>query len=70
VIELPAFMMLGSHTLPAGSTVNSDLHNNKHGVFGIGPDVTSPVASKSTLAPSNIRYLWKTGARSKTMGTL
>ena len=45
VIELPAFVMLGSHTLLAGSTVNSDLHNNTHGVFGIGPDVTSPAVN-------------------------
>ena len=40
VIELPVFMMLGWHTVPAESTVSPDLHNNKHDVFGIGPDVT------------------------------
>lgn len=60
---------LGSYTLPGGSTVSADLPNNKHDVFGIGPDVTLPVASKSTLfALVNIRYLWETGAHSKTMG--
>lgn len=59
---------LGSYTLPGGSTVSADLPNNKHDVFGIGPDVTLPVASKSTLfALVNIRYLWETGAHSKTM---
>ena len=41
----------------------------KHKVFGFGPDVTLPVASKSKLfALVNIRYLWETGARLKTQG--
>ena len=41
----------------------------KHQVFGFGPDVTLPVASKSKLfALVNIRYLWETGAQLKTEG--
>ena len=42
---------------------------NKHKVYGFGPDVTLPVASKSKLfALVNIRYLWESGARVKTQG--
>ena len=42
---------------------------NKHKVFGFGPDVTLPIATKSKLfALVNIRYLWETGARVKTQG--
>jgi hypothetical protein len=41
----------------------------KHKVFGFGPDVTIPLASKSTLyGLVTIRYLWETGARLKTEG--
>jgi hypothetical protein len=41
----------------------------KHKVFGFGPDLTLPVASKSKLfALVNIRYLWESGARLKTEG--
>ena len=41
----------------------------KHRVFGFGPDVTLPVASKAKLfALVNIRYLWETGAQLKTEG--
>jgi hypothetical protein len=40
-------------------------------VFGIGPDMTLPVGSKSTLfALLSIRYLWETRAQSKTMGNI
>ena len=42
---------------------------NKHKVFGFGPDVTLPIATKSKLfALVNVRYLWETGARVKTEG--
>ena len=38
-------------------------------MFGFGPDVTLPVASKSKLfSLVNIRYLWESGARLKTQG--
>ena len=41
----------------------------KHKVFGFGPDVTLPIASKSKLfALVNIRYLWESGAQLKTEG--
>jgi hypothetical protein len=41
----------------------------KHEVFAFGPDVTLPVASKSKLfALVNLRYLWETGAQTKTEG--
>ena len=41
----------------------------KHRVYGIGPDVTLPIASKNKLiALLNVRYLWETGVRVKTEG--
>jgi len=41
----------------------------KHRVWGFGPDVTIPLATKSTLISlANVRYLWETGARIKTEG--
>jgi hypothetical protein len=40
-----------------------------HRVWGVGPDVTVPIATKERLiALVNVRYLWETGARSKTQG--
>ncbi len=42
---------------------------DKHTVFGFGPDVTLPIATKSKLyALVNVRYFWDTGARTKTQG--
>ena len=59
---------LATFVLPGGETIDLDARN-KHKVFGFGPDVTLPVASKSKLfALVNIRYLWETGARLKTEG--
>jgi hypothetical protein len=41
----------------------------RHRVFGIGPDVTIPIASKTRLLSFvNVRYLWETGAAVKTQG--
>jgi hypothetical protein len=41
----------------------------KHRVFGFGPDVTIPIATKSSLISLvNVRYFWETGARVKTEG--
>jgi choline-sulfatase len=41
----------------------------RHRVYGIGPDVTIPIATKSKLiALVNVRYLWETGAEVKTQG--
>lgn len=58
----------GTFTLPGGGEI-SPTDPNKHKVFGIGPDVTLPIATKSKLfALVNIRYLWETYARSKTQG--
>jgi hypothetical protein len=60
---------VGDGGLPgAGRILNPELAS-KHQVFGIGPDVTLPLASRSTLfALLNIRYLWETGATTKTEG--
>ena len=42
---------------------------DKHRVWGIGPDVTMPIATKSRLISLiNVRYLWEGGARVKTQG--
>jgi hypothetical protein len=41
----------------------------KHRVFGIGPDVTIPIATKTKLLSLvNVRYLWETGTQLKTQG--
>ena len=41
----------------------------KHRVFALGPDVTVPIATKSSLISLiNIRYFWEMGARDKTEG--
>jgi hypothetical protein len=41
----------------------------EHRVFGVGPDVTIPIATKAKLiALVNVRYLWEHGARLKTQG--
>ena len=54
---------LRSFQLPGGGEIDVDFPN-KHKVFGFGPDVTLPVATKSKLfALVNIRYLWETGAQ-------
>jgi hypothetical protein len=40
-----------------------------HRVFGVGPDVTIPIATKSRLISLvNVRYLWEQGAQFKTQG--
>jgi hypothetical protein len=40
-----------------------------HQVWGFGPEVTIPIATRTRLiALMNIRYLWETGARLKTQG--
>ncbi len=59
---------LAEFVLPGGDPVAVDFPN-KHTVFGLGPDVTLPIASKSKLfALVNIRYFWELGARVKTEG--
>ena len=41
----------------------------KHQVWGVGPDVTIPIATKTTLISLvNVRYLWEGGAQLKTQG--
>jgi len=41
----------------------------KHRVYGFGPEVTLPLATKQTLFGFlNLRYLWETGARSSLQG--
>ena len=40
-----------------------------HCVFGIGPEVTVPIATKTkVISLVNVRYLWETGAEAKTQG--
>lgn len=42
---------------------------SKHRVFGVGPDVTVPIATKSMLVASvTVRYFWEMGAEVKTEG--
>jgi hypothetical protein len=54
--------------LPGGREIDVSFPD-KHRVFGLGPDVTLPVASKSKLfALVTVRYFWETGARLKTEG--
>ncbi len=41
----------------------------KHRAFGVGPDVTMPIAAKKRLISLvNVRYFWETGVRVKTQG--
>jgi hypothetical protein len=41
----------------------------RHRVFGLGPDVTIPIATKTRLLSLvNVRYLWEQGAQLKTQG--
>lgn len=48
---------------PGGSPVG------KHRVWGFGPDITFPIATKLKLySLVNVRYLWETGAQLKTEG--
>ncbi len=59
---------LREFVLPGGDELGVDFPN-KHKVFGFGPDVTLPIATKSKLfALVNVRYFWETGARTKTQG--
>lgn len=59
---------LAEFVLPGERLFDLDTRN-KHRVFGLGPDVTLPVASKSKLfALVNVRYFWEMGARVKTEG--
>jgi hypothetical protein len=59
---------LASFLLPGGGTLDPQLAG-KHRVFGLGPDVTLPVATRSKLiALINARYFWESGGRSKTQG--
>ncbi len=59
---------LAEFVLPGGEPIVLDFPN-KHRVFGLGPDVTLPIASKSKLfALVNIRYFWEMGVRVKTEG--
>lgn len=52
-----------------GSPVPLSVEVGRHRVFGIGPDVTVPIATHSRLiALLNARYLWETGARARTEG--
>jgi hypothetical protein len=54
--------------LPGGGEIDLNIPG-KHKVFGFGPDVTLPVATKAKLyALVNVRYLWESGARLKTQG--
>ncbi len=50
-------------TLPGGPLIG------RHRVYGIGPEVTIPLASKSKLFGFlNLRYFWETGARTTLEG--
>jgi hypothetical protein len=41
----------------------------QHRVFGFGPDITIPIATKTKLISLvNVRYLWEEGAEAKTQG--
>ena len=47
----------------------ADTPLSKHRVYGVGPDITVPIAAKKRLISLiNVRYFWETGARVKTQG--
>jgi hypothetical protein len=50
-------------SLPSGPAIG------KHRVYGFGPDVTLPLATKSKLISLvNVRHFWETGAQLETQG--
>jgi hypothetical protein len=50
-------------SLPGGPAIG------KHRVYGFGPDVTLPLATKSKLISLvNVRYFWEAGVQLKTQG--
>jgi hypothetical protein len=52
-----------------GATPSSGAIVAKHEVYGLGPELTLPLASKSKLYGfANLRYLWETGAKSTLEG--
>jgi hypothetical protein len=54
--------MTFSHGAPHGIA-------ERHRVWGVGPEVTIPIATRTRLISLvNVRYLWETGARIKTQG--
>jgi hypothetical protein len=53
----------------AGTTSPVGAIPEHHRVWGIGPEVTIPIATKTRLISLvNVRYLWEQGARLKTQG--
>jgi hypothetical protein len=62
--KLTADQMTVSPSVPQLSGIPA-----KHRVFGLGPDVTIPIATKTRLISLiNVRYLWEAGAEIKTEG--
>jgi len=54
--------------ITAAATHSAEIRD-KHRVFGVGPDVTIPIATKTKLISLvNVRYLWEQGAQFKTQG--
>jgi hypothetical protein len=54
--------------LSAASAMATSI-TEKHRVWGVGPEVTIPIATKTRLISLiNVRYLWEQGARLKTQG--
>jgi hypothetical protein len=55
-------------TFAAGQSHSVGLPDT-HRVWGLGPEVTIPIATKTRLISLvNVRYLWETVARTKTQG--
>ena len=49
--------------------IDLDLAIGKHRVYGVGPELTFPIATKKKLIGFlNARYLWETGARTTLQG--
>jgi hypothetical protein len=47
----------------------ADHELGRHRVYGFGPELTVPLATKKTLFGFlNLRYLWETGARTSLQG--
>ena len=60
---------LTSDTMTIASSPEPVSIAERHRVLGIGPEITIPIATKTTLISLvNVRYLWETGARTKTQG--
>ena len=66
----PAHAQFNGHNTNDDLGIDLELPIGKHRVYGVGPELTVPIATKKKLIGFlNARYLWETGARSTLEGS-